>query len=194
MIKLGVTGGIGSGKSVVTQLLGLYNIPVYVADIESKRLTESSPVIRRKLIGMFGDGIYKDGRLNKALLASHIFGDSDKLQAVNGIIHPEVKDDLSGWFLRQEGQVIVAVESAIAFESGFDRLTDKMIMVYTPLDMRIERVMKRDGASRRKVLDRIESQMPDEEKARLSDFVIDNSGSCSVIEQVQDILKQLNFF
>ncbi|MDR2949163.1 MAG: dephospho-CoA kinase [Prevotella sp.] len=191
MIKLGITGGIGSGKSTVSEIFSLCNVPVYIADIESKKLVVSSPVIREKLIQLFGEELYANGVLNKALLASHIFNDKNKLETVNTIIHPEVGNDFNKWIKNHSQYPIVAHEAAILFESGFDKMMDKIVMVYTPLEIRIQRTMLRDNISREKVLERIQNQMPDEEKAKLSDFVIVNDNTISLIEQVTSIIKQL---
>ncbi|MDU1890703.1 MAG: dephospho-CoA kinase [Dysgonomonas sp.] len=191
MLKLGITGGIGSGKSTVSELFILCGVPVYIADIESKKLVTTSPIIRKQLIDLFGEDLYTNGILNKALLASYIFNDKSKLDKVNTIIHPEVEKDFSEWASINNKNIIVAQEAAILFESGFNKLMDKVVMVYTPLEMRIERAMKRDNASRDKILERINNQMPDEEKAKLSDFVIVNDNKHSLIEQVLDIINQL---
>lgn len=191
MIKLGITGGIGSGKSTVSTLLTLLGIPVYIADKESKRLTETSVVIKEQLIALFGEDLYQDGILNKALLASYIFSDKEKLEKVNKIIHPVVGNDFNEWVELNKTFEIVAQEAAILFESGFDKLVDKVVVVYTPLEMRISRTMQRDGVSREKVLERIENQMSDEKKVELSDFVIVNDGTISLIEQVLEIINKL---
>lgn len=193
MIKLGITGGIGSGKTVVSDLLQICRIPVYIADVESKILTNTSSVIREKLIELFGNDIYNGFQLNKSLLASYIFNDKEKLQAVNNIIHPEVYKHFQKWCIDNNNCKIVAMESAILFESGFNKYVDKVIMVYTPLEIRIKRVMERDSISRDKVLERIKNQMPDKNKAEQSDFVIVNDNTESLILQVQKILKQLKF-
>jgi len=192
MIKFGITGGIGSGKTVVSEVLQLYNIPVYIADTESKILTDNSPVIRKKLIDLFGMEIYDGSRLNKSLLASYIFNDKEKLLEVNNIIHPEVYKDFTQWCTKHINKKIVALESAILFESGFNKVVDKAIMVYSPMEMRINRVIHRDNISREKVLERIKSQMPDEKKAELSDFVIVNDNSKSIILQVREIIEQFS--
>lgn len=193
MIKLGITGGIGSGKTVVSEILYLYGISVYIADAESKILTNVSPVIRKKLINLFGRDIYIGEQLNKSLLASHIFNDKEKLHTVNNIIHPEVYKHFDEWCTSHSNRKIVALESAILFESGFNKVVDKVITVYTPLEIRIMRVMDRDNISREKVLDRIKNQMPDEEKINLSDFVIVNDDTQSVLEQVKNMLNQLGY-
>ena len=191
MTVLGITGGIGSGKSVVSQLLSLNGISVYIADTESKRLVSTSPAIREKLIHLFGEEIYAGGVLNKPLLASYIFNDKKVLETVNAIIHPEVGKDFQQWLQLHNRYDIVAQESAILFESGFNRFVDKVIMVYTPLEIRIRRVMERDNITRDKVLERIQNQMTDEEKAKLSDFVIVNDGTKSLIGEVFNILQQI---
>ncbi|MDR0823667.1 MAG: dephospho-CoA kinase [Prevotella sp.] len=192
MIKIGITGGIGSGKSTVSEIFSLCGVPVYIADIESKKLVTASPVIREKLTELFGEELYAGGTLDKTMLASHIFNDKNKLETVNAIIHPEVAEDFRLWVQNHAQYPIVAHEAAILFESRFDRLTDKVIMVYTPLEIRIERTMLRDNISLEKVMERIQNQMPDEEKAKRSDFVIINDNTQSLIEQVTLILQQLN--
>lgn len=194
MIKLAITGGIGSGKSVVSEILRLYGIPVYIADNESKRLTESSEEIREKLTEKFGNDIYEGGKLNKPLLASIIFNDKEKLKTVNSIIHPVVRADLSEWLESYADSKIIASESAILFESGFNAMFDKVITVYTPLEIRIKRIMSRNNTSYDNAKQRIESQMPDEEKVKLSDFVIDNSGNISLLQQIESVLTKLNYF
>lgn len=194
MIKLAITGGIGSGKSVVSEILRLFGIPVYIADDESKRLTESSEEIREKLTEKFGNDIYEGGKLNKPLLASIIFNDKEKLKTVNSIIHPVVRADLSEWLESYADSKIIASESAILFESGFNAMFDKVITVYTPLEIRIKRIMSRNNTSYDNAKQRIESQMPDEEKVKLSDFVIDNSGNISLLQQIESVLTKLNYF
>lgn len=184
MIKLGITGGIGSGKSTVSEIFSLCGVPVYIADVESKKLVATSPVIREQLIGLFGEELYKGGVLNKALLVSHIFNDKEKLDKVNKIIHPEVKKDFERWLEINHHHEIVAHEAAILFESGFDEFMDKVLMVYTPVELRIQRTMARDNVPYDKVLERIQNQMPDEEKVKLSDFVIVNDDTRSLIGQV----------
>ena len=188
MIKIGITGGIGSGKSVVATLLRLYGIPVYIADEESKRLTNSSPVIRRALVDLVGEAVYDaDGKLDKLRLANFIFGQPEHLARVNAIIHPEVNRDFLDWSERQE-KAFCAIESAILFESGFDRIVDVKLMVLAPLEIRLERAIARDHASREALERRIKSQMADEEKASRSDFVIHNDGWQALIPQVENFI------
>ncbi|MDU1905264.1 MAG: dephospho-CoA kinase [Dysgonomonas sp.] len=188
MIVLGITGGIGSGKSTVTHILKILGIPVYIADNESKRLTESSPIIRSKLIEAFGEELYDGKILNKKLFASIIFNDKEKLATANHIIHPEVYKDFAKWKEDHSHLSIIATEAAILFESGMNRHVDKTIMVYTPLDIRIERVMNRDNISKEAVIARINNQMPDEEKRELSDHTIYNDETQSLIQQTLHII------
>ncbi len=191
MITLGITGGIGSGKSTVSDIFSLYGVPVYIADKESKRLVDTSLVIRQKLIGAFGEDLYKNGILDKTLLASYIFNDKTKLELVNAVIHPVVETDFINWKKNNQQYKIIAQEAAILFESGFNKLVDKVLTVYTPLELRIERTMVRDNSTRERVLERINNQMPDEEKIKLSDFVIVNDGRQSLIEQVLRVIQEL---
>ena len=194
MIKIGITGGIGSGKSVVSRLLSLFCVPVYIADEESKRLTDTSPVIHRGLIQLFGNEIYQPGGgLNRQLLASHIFGCKENLLRVNQLIHPEVNKDFHGWAGRQASSAC-GIESAILFESGFDRIVDIRLMVYAPLSVRIQRAAERDGVCAEAIERRIRSQMPDEEKKDKSDYVIENDGCHALIPQVEKFLAEYGLF
>lgn len=193
MIVLGITGGIGSGKSTVSKILSVLGIPVYVADDESKKLTDSSPTIKEKLTKLFGEELYSDNKLNRTMLASIIFSDKEKLQQANSIIHPEVENHFLQWieYHRNKQYPIIACETAILFESGFNRFTDKSVTVYSPIEIRIDRIIKRDNCTKEKAEDRINSQMPDEKKVELSDFIIVNNEAKSLIEQTVQLLNQL---
>lgn len=190
MSKIGITGGIGSGKSVVATLLGLSGVPVYIADEESKRLTETSPVIREKLISLFGPDLYAGDKLDKRLLASHIFTDPEALKQVNTIIHPEVTRHFLDWASKQ-ATPLCAIESAILFESGLDKIVDVRLMVYAPLETRIDRASNRDAVPREEIVRRIQNQLPDEEKRDRSDFVIKNDDKQALIPQVQRLIGEL---
>lgn len=191
MIKIGITGGIGSGKSVVATLLRLYGIPVYIADEESKRLTNSSPIIRQALIELVGEAVYdNDRRLNKPLLAHFIFGQPEHMARVNAIIHPVVNADFLSWAGRQT-TAACAIESAILFESGFDRIVDIKLMVSAPLETRLERATTRDNTSREALERRVKSQMADELKLKLADYVIHNDGKQALIPQVEHFIEWL---
>lgn len=190
MNKIGITGGIGSGKSVVATLLSLSGVPVYIADEESKRLTATSPVIRQQLIALLGKEVYTAAGVNKQYLAACIFHDPDCLQKVNAIIHPEVNRHFQAWAERQRTPYC-AIESAILFESGFDRTVDIRLMVYAPLELRIDRAVRRDALARTEILHRIENQMADELKKDRSDYVIYNDDRQALIPQVAAFLAWL---
>ncbi len=159
MIKLAITGGIGSGKSYIArQMTQLFGIPVYDSDANAKRLNEESPQIRQGLIDMVGSDVYdSEGHLCKARLAAFLFASEDNALRVNALIHPVVKTDFLRWAERQEAPV-VAIETALLAESGIDRVVDKVIRVDAPLEVRIQRAMQRDGATREQVLARISRQ------------------------------------
>ena len=190
MIKIGITGGIGSGKSVVSSLLTMSGIPVYVADDESKNLTETSPVIQKKLKALFGDDIYLNGKLDRMRLASLIFADEDILKKVNDIIHPVVKKDFQRWASKQSTKRC-AMESAILFESGFDKDVDVILTVYAPVELRFTRTMQRDGATEADVIKRMNRQMPDAIKRKQADFVVVNDDIQALIPQIEKFLKIL---
>jgi dephospho-CoA kinase len=190
MIKIGITGGIGSGKSVVSSLLTVAGIPVYVADNESKNLTDSSPVIQNKLKALFGDEIYSNGILDRKRLASLIFADEDILKKVNDIIHPVVRDDFQQWVSKQS-TMRCAMESAILFESGFDKDVDVVLTVYAPVELRLTRTMLRDDATEADIMKRMNRQMPDALKREQADFVIINDDVQAIIPQVEQFLKSL---
>lgn len=191
MIKLGITGGIGSGKSVVGELLSLYGVPVFIADTEAKILTNTSTEIRTELIKLFGDDLYTETGLDKKKLASYIFNNQKLLQTVNRIIHPEVGRSFRAWVDRQKGG-ICAIESAILFESGFDALVDKTLSVYAPEEIRIRRVAGRDRISEETIRQRMKNQISEEIKKERSDFVIYNDDHTALIPQVHTVLSSLN--
>lgn len=191
-IKIGITGGIGSGKSVVSHLLRLMEIPVYEADAEAKRLMLSDSDIRWDLIHLLGTHVYLPEGLNKPLLASYVFGDSHHAEQVNAIVHPRVRDDFRKWTERRAVLKIIGIESAILFEAGFRDEVDVVVMVYAPLDVRIARVVQRDASSRMSVEKRICAQMDDEEKRRMADFVITNDDKTPLLPQVLGLISSLS--
>jgi len=191
MIKLGITGGIGAGKSVVISFLKAIGIPVYIADDESKKLTSTSPRIKAQLIEQFGEDLFAGGILNKALLASLIFENKNNLRMVDSIIHPEVMSDFEAWSAKHADEKLVAMEAAILFESGFDKTMDFIVTVTAPQEERIERILKRNKTTREEILSRMSNQLPDEEKCRRSDFVIYNDNDRAIIPQIEEMLKQI---
>ena len=184
MITIGLTGGIGSGKSVVASLLETYGMSIYIADKESKQLLNASPSIRAQLTALLGDSIYDAGGLNRRLMASLIFNDAKLLAQVNAIIHPQVAHHFKQWLSRQTSTFAV-LESAILFESGFSDLVDICMLVYAPRELCIKRVMSRDGITETEVLKRMQHQISDEEKKILSDHVIYNDDIHALIPQIE---------
>lgn len=191
-IKIGITGGIGSGKSVVSRLLGVMGIPVYISDVEARRITQTNLQIRRELCALVGHEVFLNEKLNRPLLASYIFGQPDRLQKVNEIIHPQVKKDFRRWADSFPDNRLVGMESAILVEAGFRDEVDFLVMVYAPLEIRIDRAVRRDDTSREAVMKRIEAQMSDEVKRRQADFVIVNDGETLLIPQVLELISLLS--
>lgn len=193
VIKIGITGGIGSGKSFFSSRLKEYGIPVFDSDSEAKKLMLVSPFIVSSLKSLLGDNVYIDGKLNKSLIADYIFSSPTNAHKINSIVHPCVKKEFLSWVNEHfnSGNRIVAIESAILLESGFDDIVDKVVTVHAPLELRISRVMKRDHTSREKVLERINSQMSDDERNQRADFVIENDGFTPLDEQIERLFSIL---
>lgn len=190
-IKIGITGGIGSGKSVVSRLLEVMGVPVYISDVETKKLMLTDGEIRRKLVDLLGDEVYAGGVLNKPMLASYLFASEQHAGEVNAIVHPQVKKDFRRWVQEHEKFPLVGIESAILIEAGFTAEVDKVLMVYAPREVRIARAIERDSSSRELIEQRIRSQMDDEVKCRQADFVIVNDGEKALIPQVRELLASL---
>jgi len=192
MISIAITGGIGSGKSYVSNLLEERGIPIYNADNESKRLTVSDEEIRKGLVALVGEQVYfDDGTLNKSLLASYLFASSEHATQVNAIIHPRVKADFRRWLEEHEDYEIVGLESAILYESGFDDVVDAVVAVYAPESLRLERAMKRDGATEAQIRARMSAQMNEEEKRNKADYVVLNDGSACLQKQLDALIYQI---
>jgi dephospho-CoA kinase len=191
MTTIGLTGGIGSGKSTVASLFIAYGIPVYMADDASKRLVNTSPCLRSQLTDLLGHDIYGREGLNRRMMASLIFNDTHLLEKVNALIHPEVATDFDRWLARQTERYAV-LESAILFESGFDRKVDIRLAVYAPEALRIQRVIAREQASEAEVRQRMNNQLPDELKIKSADYVIFNDGKQALIPQMENFLARLH--
>ena len=179
-IKIGITGGIGSGKSVVSHLLEVMGVPVYISDEESKKVVATDPVIRKELCDLVGEEVFSGGKLNKTLLATYLFASSTHASQVNGIIHPRVKEHFRQWSSHKECLDIIGMESAILIESGFADEVDCIVMVYAPLELRVERAVQ--------IMQRIRSQMSDEEKCERASFVIINDGEKPLIPQILELI------
>ena len=190
MIKVGITGGIGSGKSVVSDVIRLLGYPVYNSDIRAKELSDTNPIIRQSLVALFGPAIYTDNHLNRPLLASHLFQDSAQRKAVNAIIHPVVFADFNKWCAMQHTALVFA-ESAILVESGFSALMDKMIVVDAPHKLRLQRVVERDAVTMEQAQKRMEAQMDSVDLCKRADYVIYNDNEHLLISQIVDTINKL---
>tara|TARA_B110000902_G_scaffold27307_1_gene29619 strand:+ start:664 stop:1263 length:600 start_codon:yes stop_codon:yes gene_type:complete len=171
---IGLTGGIGSGKSTVAFMFEKLGVPIYISDIEAKVLMENSKEIQNSLIQLLGRKTYLDGRLNRAFIASKVFNDSNLLSKLNAIVHPAVKSHFESWFSKQKS-VYVIKEIAILFEMNSQNNFDYIISVVAPLKDRVQRVVQRDGKSESDVYSIIHNQLPDADKIKLSDFIIHNN-------------------
>lgn len=190
MVKLGITGGIGSGKSVVSRLLSVWNIPVYDTDSRSKEILSEDEGVKSSLSELLGDEIYAGGVLDRALMASKIFNDKELLERANGIIHPAVIRDFERWCSAQKSS-IVGCESAILLQGDLKGKLDYVLTVSCPEDVRIDRACSRDNSDRDAVQARVRNQMSDEERERLADFTVVNDGNSSLIMQVKLIIVSL---
>jgi dephospho-CoA kinase len=187
---IGLTGGIGSGKTTLVNYMESLGIPVFIADEEAKKAMQS-PHVLEEVKTSFGNSIFENGQLNRQQLASIVFSNPDKLKELNSIIHPEVKRLFAIWLNQHKTVPFVVYEAAILFESGSYQNCDYIITVTAPLEDRITRVMQRDNCSREQVLQRINAQWTDEERAAKSNFVIDNTNSKSAKNEIDKILKIL---
>lgn len=188
---IGLTGGIGSGKSTVAKYLISKEIPVYIADDEARKLMQSKAVINA-IVKVFGPEVLgNDGLLDRKALANIVFNDKEKLALLNGIVHPKVKKHFEAWVEKNKTHPFVVKEVAILFETQGHLQCDKTILVTAPLDVRIERTMKRDHVTKEEVLLRIQNQLPDEEKVKLADYVIQNINLEDTYNQIDELLKDL---
>lgn len=190
MLKVGITGGIGSGKTVVCRVFETLGIPVFNADEAAKYLMEHDTILIAKIKSLFGEEVYKGKQLQREKLAAVIFHDKEKLKALNSIVHPAT---IAYGKNRMEQQIApyTLKEAAILFESGSHKESDKIIGVYAPLELRIQRAMQRDNTTREKIEARIAQQMNEEEKMKLCDFVIVNDDKTAIIPQVLELHKKL---
>jgi len=191
MIKVGITGGIGSGKSTVCKVFKVMGIPVFEADTVAKQLMTTDPEIRRQLIQVFGAVVYlPDQSIDRKYLAGLVFNSPSLLAELNSIVHPAVLKEFDEWCLTKQTTYILH-EAAILFESGFYKLMNQIIAVVANEDERIQRVMKRDGATIELVRQRMKNQLSDAERIKLADFVISNNDNELIIPQILNIDKKI---
>jgi len=190
MYKIGITGGIGSGKSTVAELFKILGVSVYSSDQRAKFLMVSNPLVRTQIQNAFGEKAYMGKELNKVYIASKVFSNSKELKKLNAIVHPAVKIDFDLWCLSQKSAYVLK-EAAILFESKANIGLDKVILVTAPKALRISRVVDRDQSSEKEVLGRMDKQWSDLKKRTLSDFEIVNNEKKSVLAQVLVIHKAI---
>lgn len=190
MLVVGLTGGIGSGKTTIAKRLMLEGIPVYDSDSRAKLLMQNSTEIKEALIKEFGEEVYTQEGLNREYLAKIVFEDKEKLKTLNSIVHPIVAKDFHDWISNQDSEIVVK-EAAILFESGAHEKCDVNVTIHTDIEERIERVQKRDGTSREQVLSRINNQWTDEQRNEKADIVIKNNDVDSTELNVKSLVKQL---
>lgn len=186
MKVIGITGGIGSGKTTTCQIFEQLGVPVYYADVRAKQLMVEDP-LKSKIVQAFGERAYNNGQLDRSYLAKEVFNSKEKLSVLNGIVHPAVGDDFDEWLEQNSKVPYVLKEAAILFESGAYHAVDYTVLVIAPEDVRINRVMQRDGSTRDEVLQRMNNQWTQERKAKLADHIINNDGSHMLIPQVLEL-------
>ena len=187
MYKVGITGGIGSGKSTVTRMLEGMGVAVYLSDDRAKELMAHDGALRERISARFGADAYVNGELNRHYLSERVFSNGEELAALNAIVHPAVMDDFDRWAEEQESPYVV-IESAILFEAGLEGRVDCVVSVLAPCELRIERAMARDGVSREDVERRIANQMSDDERTNRSKYAIVNI----ILEELEEDVEQLH--
>ena len=190
MLKIGLTGGIGSGKSTVAKVFEVLGIPVYYADDAAKRLMNEDEALKQQLIQRFGAETYVDGKLNRQHIAALVFNNKEQLELLNSFVHPATIADAQQWFAKQTAPYVIK-EAALLFESGTAEGLDKIIGVQAPETIRLKRVMDRDGVAAEEVKRRMNNQIEETIKMRLCDFIINNNEQQAVLPQVLQLHEQL---
>ena len=190
MYKVGITGGIGSGKSTVCAMLEEMGVAVYNSDARAKELMTTSATLREAIVARFGAECYTSEGLNRGYLAERVFGDAAELAALNSLVHPAVMADFEAWAESQEGSYVV-FESAILFEAGLEQRVDMAVAVLSPEELRIERAMRRDGTTREQVVARIRRQLSDDERADRAKYAIVNVDLEELREDVEQLHRRL---
>ena len=188
---IGLTGGIGSGKSTVARIFNMLNVPVYNSDEAGRKITNEDPLVKRSIKNQFGDKLFDhNDNLNREKLSAIVFNDSAALAKLNAIIHPAVAQDFNSWCANQSSPYVIK-ESAILFEHGLDKLLDGVIVVEAPDDLRIKRVMHRNGITEDAIRQRIQQQLPQEELISRADWVIHNNEEQLLIPQVLAVYSRI---
>lgn len=196
MLRIGLTGGIGSGKTTVAQIFEVLGIPVYYADLEAKRLMNTNADLKNAIMKNFGTESYKDGMLNRNYISSVVFNDqtpqdaAHKLELLNSLVHPATMKDGEAWLDAQTSPYAIH-EAALVFEANVNKIMDHVIGVFAPLPIRVKRVMERDNISEEAVLNRMNRQMDEDEKMKRCDFVINNDEQKLLVPQVLELHQKL---
>lgn len=190
MVKVGLTGGIGSGKTTVSNFLLDYGIPVYNSDSEGKTLMNTNLELKNNIVSIFGERVYDNGILNTNLLSSIVFNDSTKIEQLNNLVHPKVAQDFNQWVGKNNNKPILVKEAAILIESGAYLNMDKIILVVSEKSTRINRVSKRDNSDLESIEKRINLQLTDNEKIKYADYIIENNSSLENLKL--EVLKVVN--
>lgn len=190
MLKVGLTGGIGSGKTLISSVFKELGVSVYNADTEAKRLMETDPDITRLIKSLLGSKSYQKGKLNRKFISDEVFSDKVKLESLNSIVHPAVRQDFEKWVLAKTSDPYVIKEAAILFESGGAETVDYTIFVKADMNTRIDRVVERDHVTAEQVRNRMDHQMDDREKEKLADFIINNEIGSMILPQIVDLHKK----
>jgi len=191
MFILGITGGIGSGKTTVCEIFEVLGVPVYYADERAKWLLNNDAAVKENVIALLGNEAYSSGELNRPFIAEKVFANKNLLEQYNAIVHPAVAEDTLSWNSQHLDEPYILKEAALLVETGSYLNLDKLIVVTAPENIRIERVVQRDGLSKEAVAARMANQIPESEKVKLADFVIVNDGTQSLIEQVKNIHQEI---
>ncbi len=190
MKKIGLTGGIGAGKTFIAEIFQKLGYTIFSSDYYAKKCMQESDELKTQICKVFGNEIYEKGRLQKKKLANIVFLDSKKLQELNNLVHPFVHIAFDEWLIKQDSEYVIK-EAAILFEGGANKGLDAVICVSSPIELRIKRVMERDKCSRERVMKRMAMQMPQETKEKLSDFVIVNTENEKILTQILSICKKI---
>ena len=195
MVKVGLTGGIGSGKTTVSNFILEYGIPVYNSDSQGKKLMNTNLELINDIVNIFGESVYNNGILNTNLLSSIVFSDAEKIKQLNNLVHPKVAEDFKQWVEKNNNQPILIKEAAILIESGAYLDMDKIILVISKKSNRINRVSKRDNSDLESIEKRINFQLTDDEKIQYADYIIENNSSLDDLKhEVLRVINEINKF
>jgi dephospho-CoA kinase len=190
MIILGLTGGIGSGKTYVANIFENKGVPVYNSDIRAKILMNTNDIIKKELVQKFGQDVFIDNVLNRSMISDRIFSDKSLIDWINDLVHPIVKLDFEEWLLQQKASIVIK-EAAILIESGAYKQCDEIVLVTAPNEVRIERIKRRDNMTLEQIKKRMSNQMTDSERVKYADYIIVNDGIKIVNTQIDKIIKKI---